>query len=348
MITLAFNPSCPSPADRYPSILMAHGGGGRMMMDLVNDLFRATFDSPELRARHDGAAFSVPAANLAMTTDSYVIKPLFFPGGDIGSLAINGTINDLAMCGARPLCLSVAFILEEGLPMETLRRVVRSMNAAADQAGARIVTGDTKVVERGHGDGLYINTTGIGIIEGGRSISPAQTRPGDAVLVSGEIGRHGMAVMGCRENLSFNSAIQSDCAPLTGPVMALLDGGIQVHCLRDATRGGLSAALNEVATDARVQIECDETSIPVDEAVREACEILGLEPLHVANEGCFVAFVDAADAERALALLRNFNPRAARIGFVKADQAGLVALRTAIGGWRILETPYGELLPRIC
>jgi hydrogenase expression/formation protein HypE len=319
-----------------------------MMMDLVDQLFRAAFDSPELRTRHDGAVLAVPAGTLAMSTDSYVIKPLFFPGGDIGSLAINGTVNDLAMCGARPLCLSVAFILEEGLPLETLWRVALSMRAAADRAGTRIVTGDTKVVERGHGDGVYINTTGIGFVASGHRISPTGIRAGDAILISGDVGRHGMAVLGQRESLSFKSPIKSDCAPLVAPVMELLERGVRVHCLRDATRGGLAAALNETATDSRLGLECDQAAIPVDEAVGEVCEILGLDPLHIANEGCFIAFVDPSDADAALKILKKHNPRAARIGSATTGEAGSVVLRTEIGGWRVLEAPYGELLPRIC
>lgn len=276
------------------------------------------------------------------------MRPLFFPGGDIGALAVNGTVNDLAMCGARPVYLSAGFILEEGLEIETLWRVVRSMRAAADAAGVKIVTGDTKVVGRGHGDGIYINTTGIGVIEHDRVIAPARVQAGDAVLLSGDIGRHGMAVMAQRENLSFTSPLTSDCAPLAAPVLEMLEAGIDIRCLRDATRGGLAAALNEIASTAKLQVDCVETAIPVNEAVRGACEILGLDPLHVANEGRFVAFVAKRDEKAALEIMKRRNPQAARIGSVAQGKAGLVTLETPIGGRRILDMPAGELLPRIC
>ena len=344
----ALNISCPLPLHDHPNVLMAHGSGGQMTGQLIDRMFRVAFDNPDLQTAHDGAVLDVPAGKLAITTDSYVIRPLFFPGGDIGMLAVNGTINDLAMCGARPRYLSVAFILEEGLPMETLWRVVQSMRRAADDSGVHIVTGDTKVVERGHGDGLYINTTGIGILEHEWIISPAQVRPGDAVLLSGDIGRHGMAVMAQRENLAFTSRIESDCAPLAAPVMALLEAGVDVHCLRDVTRGGLAAVLNEIAAGSGSQIDCTETVIPIDDAVRGACEILGLDPLHVANEGRFVAFVTAKDADRALNIMRQYHEKAVLIGTVKEGRPGMVTLQTPIGGQRILDMPSGELLPRIC
>lgn len=324
---------------------MAHGGGGRMMNRLIDDLFRAAFSEVQ---PHDGALLEIPQDKIVMTTDSFVVQPLFFPGGDIGMLAVNGTVNDLAMCGARPRYLSVSFILEEGLPMETLWRVVQSMRAAADAADVHIVTGDTKVIERGRGDGLYINTAGIGVLEHKKIIGPSQVRPGDAVLLSGDIGRHGMAVMAQRENLSFTSPLKSDCAPLVAPVLALLEAGIDVHCLRDATRGGLAAVLNEIAAAAGVQIDCIESVIPVDESVRGACEILGLDPLYVANEGRFVAFVPGDDLARALEIMKQHNKAATLIGMVVAGRAGMVTMETAIGGRRILDTPSGELLPRIC
>jgi len=344
----AFNLSCPLPLTDHPKILMAHGSGGRMMEQLIDKIFRAAFDNPDLQTAHDGAVLDIPASKLAITTDSYVIRPLFFPGGDIGSLAVNGTVNDLLMCGARPRYLSVGFILEEGLSMETLWQVVQSMRRAADKAGVHIVTGDTKVVERGHGNGLYINTTGLGMMEHDRLISPAQVQAGDAVILSGDIGRHGMAVMAQRENLSFTSPIESDCAPLIAPVMALLDAGIKAHCLRDATRGGLAAVLNEIAAAAHMKIDCDEAVIPINDAVHSACEILGLDPLHVANEGRFVAFVHHGDATQALDIMKQHNEQAALIGVVSEGKAGMVTLQTQIGGRRILDMPSGELFPRIC
>lgn len=344
----ALNISCPLPVTDHPKILMAHGGGGRMMAQLIDSVFRTAFDNPDLQTAHDGAVLDIPQHKLVMTTDSFVVRPLFFPGGDIGMLAVNGTVNDLAMCGARPQYLSVSFILEEGLEMEVLWQIVQSMRKAADEAGIHIVTGDTKVVERGHGDGIYINTTGIGTLECDRIISPAQVKPGDAVLLSGDIGRHGMAVMAQRENLAFTSSVESDCTPLIAPVMVLLESGIDVHCLRDATRGGLAAVLNEIASISGMQIACDETDIPVDDAVRGACEILGLDPLHVANEGRFVAFVAARDADRALEIMTQHNDQAALIGTVIEGKPGMVTLQTSVGGRRILDMPSGELLPRIC
>ena len=340
--------SCPLPLSDHPKILMAHGSGGRMTGQLVDKIFRAAFENPDLQTMHDGAVLDIPQDKIVMTTDSFVVRPLFFPGGDIGMLAVNGTVNDLAMCGARPRYLSAGFILEEGLEMETLWRVVQSMRTAALEAGVRIVTGDTKVVERGHGDGLYINTTGIGVLEYEDVISPAQVRPGDSVLVSGPIGRHGMAVMAQRENLTFMSPITSDCAPLAAPVLSLLKNGIKVHCLRDATRGGLAALLNEIAVSSGLQIDCVENAIPVDESVRGACEILGLDPLHVASEGCFAAFVAHDDTARALDLMNQHNKQAALIGTVAQGKPGMVTLQTLIGSRRILDMPLGELLPRIC
>jgi hydrogenase expression/formation protein HypE len=349
-MTPDFNASCPLPLTHYPQVLLAHGGGGRLMQQLIETTFVATFDNPLLAQRHDGAVFEAAGARLAFTTDSYVVRPLFFPGGDIGTLAVNGTVNDLAMCGARPRWLSAGFIIEEGLPMETLQRVARSMRRAADAAGVQIVTGDTKVVDKGKGDGLFINTAGLGVREHPAAIGPTQVRPGDAVLLSGDVGRHGMAIMSVREGLAFEGAIESDCAPLVAPVLALLDAGIAVHCLRDLTRGGLCAALNEIAAAGRVQVHIEEAAVPVVEPVRGACEILGLDPLSVANEGRFVAFVAAADANRAIEILRGHPvcANAVRIGTVRADSPGLVTLRSQIGAERILDLLSGEQLPRIC
>jgi hydrogenase expression/formation protein HypE len=336
--------------NQYASVLLAHGGGGKLTHDLIEGLFLPLFSNPSLAARHDGAVLEFGARKLAFTTDSYVVRPIFFPGGDIGTLAVNGTINDLAMCGARPLYLSVGFILEEGLPMETLKRVVQSMSRAASVAGVQLVTGDTKVVDRGKGDGVYINTAGIGIVQAGRSIAPTSVIPGDAVLLSGDIGRHGIAIMAVREGLAFESAIESDCAPLAEPVLALIEAGIEIHCLRDLTRGGLASALVEIAEAARIHVGIQETAIPVREDVRGACEILGFDPLYVANEGRFVAFVPSRDAERALALVRShpLGTGASLIGSVTHDPAGLVTMQSSIGASRIVDMLSGEQLPRIC
>jgi hydrogenase expression/formation protein HypE len=341
---------CPIPADTYPNVLLAHGGGGKLTHQLIESLFLPLFSNPSLASRHDGAVVEFGARKLAFTTDSYVVRPLFFPGGDIGTLAVNGTINDLAMCGAQPLFLSAGFILEEGLPMETLRRVVESMSRAAKEAGVQLVTGDTKVVDRGKGDGVYINTAGIGIVQAERPIAPAGVKAGDAILLSGDIGRHGIAIMAVREGLAFESAIESDCASLAGLVLALIEAGIEIHCLRDLTRGGLASALVEIAEAARLHVSIRETAIPVREDVRGACEILGFDPLYVANEGRFVAFIASRDAERALNLLRShpLGAGASLIGTVTRDPAGLVTMRSSIGAARIVDMLSGEQLPRIC
>jgi len=320
------------------------------MDQLIAKMFAPAFANPLLAQRHDGAVIDLNGQRLAFTTDSYVVRPLFFPGGDIGKLAINGTVNDLAMCGARPLYLSASFIIEEGLSMETLWRVVQSMKRAAADAGIKVVTGDTKVVDKGKGDGLFINTAGIGRVDYDCGISPAAVRPGDAVLLSGDIGRHGMAIMSVREGLQFESSIESDCAPLADLVQSLLEEGIEIHCLRDLTRGGLASALNEIAQCARRQIDIDQNAVPVREEVHGACEILGLDPLYVANEGRFVAFVPASDVDRAIRTMRSriLGAEATQIGVVTAGSPGLVTLKTQIGARRILDLLSGEQLPRIC
>lgn len=340
-----FTLACPVPTTSTPNVQMAHGSGGTIMHRLLDTVFLPAFANETLMAQHDGAALKIQDAKLAFTTDSFVVHPLFFPGGDIGTLAVNGTVNDLAMCGARPLYLSAAFILEEGLPLETLQRVVASMQCAAQAAGVQIVTGDTKVVDKGKCDGMYINTAGIGVVEHGLQIDARSVRPGDAVILSGDIGRHGMAVMAVREGLEFESQIESDCAPLAAPVQALLEAGIQLHCLRDLTRGGLASALVEISQGANLHIHVHENAIPVNEEVRGACEILGLDPLYVANEGRFVAFVAPEAAEGALSIL---GASARQIGVVTAGDEALVTLQSAIGATRILEMLSGEQLPRIC
>lgn len=347
---MGFTVQCPVPVVPEDRVLLAHGGGGKLTQQLLEKLFLPAFAHPALEARHDGAILRVNGLRLAFSTDSFVVRPLIFPGGTIGDLAVNGTVNDLAMCGARPLYLSAGFILEEGLPMETLRRVVASMSEAAARAGVALVTGDTKVVDKGKGDGIFINTAGIGVVESPVDLGPAAVRPGDAVLVSGELGAHGVAILSVREGLEFESPIVSDTAPLWPAVAALLGEGVAVHCLRDLTRGGLASALNEIAATRGVSIRIDEASIPVAEAVRGACEVLGLDPLYVANEGRFVAFVPERDAGRALEVLAQVpvSAGAVQIGVVEEGPSGTVVLRSRVGGNRVLDLLSGEQLPRIC
>lgn len=342
--------NCPIPIANYPAVTLAHGGGGRLMQELIEKMLLPAFSNPLLNERHDGAVFRINGQRLAFTTDSYVVRPLFFPGGDIGALAVNGTVNDLAMCGARPCWLSAGFIIEEGLPMETLWRVVQSMKRTAAAAGVQLVTGDTKVVDKGSGDGVFINTAGIGVIEHEIDVGPRCVTDGDAVLISGDVGRHGIAIMSVREGLQFESEIESDCAPLWDSVHRLLDAGIAIHCLRDLTRGGLASALNEISGAAGLQIDIRESALPVREDVRGACEILGLDPFYVANEGRFIAVVAGADASRALDLLSTTAPglEPQIIGTVSAGTAGLVTMESRIGAKRILDMLSGEQLPRIC
>jgi hydrogenase expression/formation protein HypE len=347
--------SCPLPLRRHERVLLAHGGGGRLTGELIASLFRPAFANAFLDERHDGAVLALPAdghavTRLAFTTDSYVVQPLFFPGGDIGTLAVNGTVNDLAMCGARPLWLSAGFILEEGLAMADLERAVASMRAAANAAGVTLVTGDTKVVERGKGDGLYVNTAGLGQVAPGVAVGPGRIQPGDRILLSGDIGRHGIAILAARESLGFDTPVESDCAPLAAPVLSLLEAGVEVHCLRDLTRGGLGAALVEIAEASGRRLSVEEAAVPVPPHVSAACGILGLDPLYVANEGRFVAFVPAAHAERALAVLREHrvSRAAALIGSVSTERDRLVTLETPLGSVRVVDLPSGEQLPRIC
>jgi hydrogenase expression/formation protein HypE len=345
------------------TIRLAHGAGGKMMNDLIREVFAIPLDNPYLRQMADSAvvhraispmlsAKYVARGDLrfAISTDSYTVRPLIFPGGDIGSLAVHGTVNDVAMSGARPLWLTAGFILEEGLAMETLERVVRSMAAAASEAGVEVVAGDTKVVEQGHGDGMYINTAGVGIVPAGLEIGPGQARPGDVVLLSGTIGDHGIAVLSKREGLAFETDLVSDSAALNGLVGSLLAAAPHTHCLRDPTRGGLAAALNELAGTSKVGIEIEEAAVPVRPAVAAACEMLGFDPLTVANEGKLIAFVPPAEAESALEALRShpLGEDAARIGVVTEEHAGMVLVSTGIGGRRVVDMPLGELLPRIC
>jgi hydrogenase expression/formation protein HypE len=343
-------PACPLPTSAKKTVQLAHGGGGRLMQSLIRDTFVRSFSNPLLAQMHDGATWPQSEGTLAFTTDSYVVQPLFFPGGNIGSLAVHGTINDLAMCGAMPLYLSAGFILEEGLAMETLQRVVDSMAQAAKGSGVSIVTGDTKVVDKGKGDGVFINTAGIGVVPPGVRIGPQRILPGDAVLVSGDLGSHGVAVLSVRESLSFAGDIASDSAPLHRVVADLFANGIEIHCLRDLTRGGLASALNEISSAAGVKLSIDERTIPVHSEVQGACELLGLDPLYVANEGRFVAFVPEAQADRAVAVMRSHAvaSEAVRAGKVDGRESPIVILKTVLGTHRILDLLSGEQLPRIC
>ena len=341
------NFTCPIPLTQSPRIQMAHGGGGRLMQQLIQ-MFLTAFGTVD-RIQHDAVTLQLSGNKLAFTTDGYVVEPWFFPGGDIGSLAVYGTVNDLAMAGSRPMYLSVSFILEEGLLIETLWQIVQSMQQAALQAGVQIVTGDTKVVDRGKGDGIFINTTGIGIIEHSQVIAPQSVQPGDLILLNGDLARHGIAIMAVREGLEFETTIESDSAPLADVVLDLLASGIEIHCLRDLTRGGLATVLNEIAAAAKVGIEIDESLIPLQEEVQGACEILGFDPLYVANEGKFVAFIPQKDSDRALKVMQSHSPDdAVIIGQVIEERNSIVTLKSQIGSKRILDMLSGEQLPRIC
>lgn len=345
-----FNLTCPTPLSSYQQVLLAHGGGGKLMHELLESIVLPALDNPHLAPRHDASVLDIGGQKLAFTTDSYVVSPLFFAGGDIGTLAVNGTVNDLAMAGARPLFLSLGLILEEGLPLETLTRVMDSIKITAAAASVQIVTGDTKVVDRGKGDGIFINTAGIGVIEHDLEITPAGVRVGDAIILSGDIGRHGIAIMAQRAGMKFETTIESDCAPLHTSVQRLLNGKVEVHCLRDLTRGGLASALTEVARQARLGIRINEKAIAVSEPVQSACELLGFDPLYVANEGRYVAFVDAGDAGKAVTLMRGdaVSNGAAVIGSVSQEDSGLVLMTSRIGSTRIVDMLSGEQLPRIC
>jgi hydrogenase expression/formation protein HypE len=342
--------TCPFPIQQYPHVLLAHGGGGKLMQQLIEKMFTQAFGPKPATGLHDSTVLNLPAGKIAFTTDSFVVHPLFFPGGDIGSLAVNGTVNDLAMSGAKPLYLSLGFIIEEGLRMETLWRIVRSIKKSADAAGVKIVTGDTKVVDKGKGDGIYINTSGIGIIEHHLSIVPANIQAGDAILINGDVGRHGIAIMATREGLDFETTIESDCAALNDIVTQLIQADINIHCMRDLTRGGLASALNEIAQDASRTIQIDETAVPVKEQVASACAIMGFDPLYVANEGRFIIFVPEDQAAKGLKILQNhpLGQGACRIGEVLSESRPLVTLKSFIGANRILDMISGEQLPRIC
>ena len=342
---------CPLPYADGECVTLAHGGGGRLAWELLEKVFLPALGDPARHDRHDGVVVDPAGLKVAFSTDAHVVSPLVFPGGTIGHLAVCGTVNDLAMCGAEPRWLSAAFVLEEGLPLGLLRRVLTDMRVAADAAGVSIVTGDTKVVERGKADGLYIATAGMGLVRSATPVRPRAVQPGDAILLSGDIGRHGAAVLSVREGLEFEPPPLSDCQALHRPVLAMLDAGLDLHCLRDCTRGGLTAALTEIARDANLRLRVNEAAIPVSDGVAAACELLGLDPLQLACEGRFVAFVPAAQAGQALDIMRA-DPAAGdaiMIGtVVESQERGTVELETTLGVLRALDLPAGEQLPRIC
>ncbi len=343
--------ACPLPLRDRTNIVLGHGGGGRLTAELVEHLFVPAFGAAAPDGPGDSAVLDIGGARVAFSTDSYVVQPRFFPGGCIGDLAVNGTVNDLAMVGAVPLYLSCGFIIEEGLPLTTLQAVAAAMGTAAAFAGVQFVTGDTKVVDTGNGDGLFVNTAGIGLVPAGVHLGPAQVRAGDAVLVSGPIGLHGIAIMSVREGLEFGTVVESDSAPLGGLVAAMLAAAPgAVHALRDPTRGGVAASLNELAVEAGVGVELVERDIPVPEAVAAGCGLLGLDPLYVANEGRLVALVDPAAVDSLLAVMHGLpeGQGACRIGTVVDAHPGVLVVRTGIGGTRIVDLPLGEQLPRIC
>jgi hydrogenase expression/formation protein HypE len=342
--------NCPVPMNDYDTVVLAHGGGGTLTHRLIEQVFKRHFSNPELDLMHDGAVLNVEKGRMALSTDSYVVSPIFFPGGTIGELAVNGTVNDLAMCGAQPSHLSASFILEEGLPLSELESVVVSMAVAAERAGVKIVTGDTKVVPRGKADKVFITTAGVGVVPPGREILPSRIRSGDTIIVSGTIGDHGMAIMSVREGLEFESEIQSDSCALNGLVEEMYTVSSKINFLRDPTRGGVASTLNEIARSAHKGIRITEQSVPVKESVRSACEILGFDPLYVANEGKLIAIVAPEDAGKILAAMQRhrYGTDAAIIGTVTNDHPGVVMLRTSIGGDRVVDMISGEQLPRIC
>ena len=338
-------------APSHDTVLLAHGGGGRLSQQLIEELLLPAF-APADGVLHDAALLNSPGQTLAFTTDSFVVKPLFFPGGDIGRLAVFGSVNDLAMTGARPVALSLGLILEEGLAMSLLERVVHSIRAAAEACGVAVITGDTKVVERGKGDGIFINTSAIGVVEHALRIHPSSVQPGDAVLVSGDLGRHGTAILVAREELGFRCDLQSDLAPLHATVQELIAAGLELHCLRDLTRGGLASAIDEIARSAGCTIELEEEAVPLQPEVRSACELLGLDPLAMANEGRMLVICPASEADTAMALLQQHNPSATRVGAVTHELSTMqrqpVVVRNRLGVLRPLDLGRGEQLPRIC
>jgi len=345
-----FNLNCPIPISDYEKVLLAHGGGGTLSHQLIQKMFFSQFNNPLLNQEHDGAIFEIAGTRFAFSTDSYVVQPIFFPGGNIGELAVNGTVNDLAMCGAKPLYLSCGFIIEEGFPMKDLWEVVLAMKNAAVKANVQIVTGDTKVVDKGKGDKIFINTSGIGVIQNDVHISPLNCKIGDVILINGYIADHGIAIMSARENLSFETSIKSDCAPLNSLVENMLAVSKNIHVLRDPTRGGVASALNEIAQKAKVGIFIEEDKIPIREEVKGACELLGFDPLYIANEGKLLAIVAEEDAGKVLFEMKKhpYGKDSAVIGKVTAENLKTVIMKTSIGSKRIVDMLSGEQLPRIC
>ena len=342
--------SCPVPIQDYPNIILGHGGGGKLSSELIEHIFLPAFGTQRLAGLADSFVFRVDAGRLAFSTDSYVVQPLFFPGGSIGDRAVNGTVNDISMSGAKPLYLSAGFIIEEGFPVSQLQRIAHDMGTAARKAGVAIMTGDTKVVQRGHGDGCYVNTAGVGVVPDGIDIAPTNAQPGDLVILSGTLGDHGMAIMSVREGLEFEAQIETDSAPLNDMVAAMIDACPNIHVLRDPTRGGLAASLNEIADASKCGIVIEESTLPINPIVQSACEILGLDPLLVANEGKLVCLVPARSAAGVLAAIQSHpaGAAAAVIGKVVSDHPGMVVAKTPIGASRVITIPIGEQLPRIC
>ncbi len=341
--------SCPAPINSSEKIRLAHGGGGKLTNNLIENVFKPIFSNEYLDKLHDGAILDIGKLRLAFSTDSYVISPLFFPGGDIGKLSVTGTINDLAMCGAKPLFISLGLIIEEGFEVEKLKNILNSIQKVANSVGIKVVTGDTKVVNKGKGDGVYINTSGIGIIEHNLEILPQNIKVGDVIVVNGDIGRHGTAIMSLREGIDFETEIESDCHELWTSVESLLAAGIEIHCMRDLTRGGLTSALNEIAKASRLGMFIEQDKVPVSEEVNAVCEVLGLDPLYVANEGRFIVFVPENQGDKTVNILSNvMGTKASIIGRVTSDNSGKVLLKTSIGSTRLLEMVSGEQLPRIC
>lgn len=342
--------NCPLPISNYKQIVMAHGGGGSISHQLISEMFVKNFDNPALNIQHDGAVIEIDGTKFAFTTDSYVINPIFFPGGDIGSLAVNGTVNDLAMCGAKPLFISAGLIIEEGFPIEELRKITLSMKQAADVAGVQIVTGDTKVVERGKGDKLFINTAGIGIVDKDVNISPKNCKTGDVIIINGSIAEHGIAILSQREGFEFESEIVSDCCSLNGLVQDILSISKNIHVMRDATRGGVATVLNEIAMSSNLGIKIEENKIPVKDNVKSACEILGFDALYVANEGKILVFVSKDDSDRVLQVMMNhpYGKDSSIIGKVIEENPGMVIMKTVVGTSRVVDMLSGEQLPRIC
>jgi hydrogenase expression/formation protein HypE len=347
---MEFNLNCPIPISEYDKVLLAHGGGGKLSDQLIHKMFFSQLDNEYLRQAHDGATLLLPPGRVAFSTDSYIVQPIFFPGGNIGELAVNGTVNDLSCCGAKPLYLSLAFIIEEGFPMQDLWTIVQSIKNSADAAGVQIVTGDTKVVEKGKGDKIFINTSGIGVIPDGIEIGPANCKPGDVIIINGNIAEHGIAVISSRQGLQFETSIKSDTAPLNGLVENILNVTKNVHVLRDPTRGGLASSLNEIAKASETGIDLEENNIPISEEVKGACEILGFDPLYIANEGKILVFIPETESSKVLNAMRAhpYGKNSSIIGKVVSAHPRIVKLNTSIGTSRVVDMISGEQLPRIC